>query len=78
MRGMRQATGIAKAPYVAEFVRLLLDSEQKVLLFGWHREVYNIWLHALREFKPLLYTGTESPIRRHGDRALHNGRITGS
>lgn len=57
---MRQATGIAKAPYVAEFVRLLLESEEKVLLFGWHREVYNIWLSLLKEFKPVLYTGTEN------------------
>jgi hypothetical protein len=38
---MRQATGIAKAPYVAEFVKLLLESEQKVVLFGWHRDVYD-------------------------------------
>lgn len=57
---MRQATGIAKAPYVAEFVRMILATEQKVILFGWHREVYNIWLEQLAEFKPLLYTGTES------------------
>lgn len=57
---MRQATGIAKAPYVAEFVKLLLDSEARVVLFGWHREVYNIWIERLKEFNPVLYTGTES------------------
>jgi SNF2 family DNA or RNA helicase len=57
---MRQATGIAKAPYVAEFVKLLLDSEARIVLFGWHREVYNIWLERLKEFNPVLYTGTES------------------
>ena len=57
---MRQATGIAKAPYVAEFVKLLLDSEDRIVLFGWHREVYNIWLERLKEFDPVLYTGTES------------------
>lgn len=57
---MRQATGIAKAPYVAEFVRMLLESGESIILFGWHRAVYNIWLEALKEFKPVLYTGSES------------------
>lgn len=57
---MRQATGIAKAPYVAEFVKLLLDSGEPIVLFGWHRAVYEIWMEALAEFKPVLYTGSES------------------
>lgn len=57
---LRQATGIAKAPYVAEFVRMVLASEQKVILYGWHREVYRIWLEMLAEFNPVLYSGTES------------------
>ncbi|MFH4122341.1 ATP-dependent helicase, partial [Acinetobacter baumannii] len=39
---MRQATGIAKAPYVAEFVRMLVESGESVMLYGWHRDVYNI------------------------------------
>ncbi|XTZ13880.1 SNF2-related protein [Micromonospora echinospora] len=57
---MRQATGIAKAPFVAEFVKLLLETEQKVVLFGWHRDVYSIWLERLRAYYPVLYTGSES------------------
>lgn len=61
---MRQATGIAKAPYVAEFVKLLLDSERRVVLYGWHREVYGIWMEALKHFNPVLYTGTESPNQK--------------
>ena len=61
---LRQATGVAKAPYVAEFVRLPMASEKKVILFGWHREVYSIWLEQLAEFKPMLYTGTESPKQK--------------
>lgn len=56
---VRQATGVAKAPYVAEFVRLLLESGQQVLLFGWHREVYKIWQEKLADFNPTMYTGTE-------------------
>lgn len=63
-RLMRQATGIAKAPFVCEFVRLLIESGQKVVLFGWHRDVYNIWLEQLAEFKPVMYTGSESPKQK--------------
>lgn len=61
---MRQATGIAKAPYVAEFVRLLLESGEKVVLYGWHREVYAIWLDQLAKYNPRLYTGSESPKQK--------------
>lgn len=66
---MRQATGIAKAPYVAEFVRLLLESGEPIILFGWHRAVYDIWMEALKDFKPVLYTGTESA--RQKDEAIN-------
>lgn len=65
---LRQATGVAKAPYVADYVRMLLESEEKVVLYGWHRECYAIWLDKLREFNPVLYTGSESPAQK--DKAL--------
>lgn len=61
---LRQATGVAKAPYVAEFVRLLLESEERVVLFGWHRQCYDIWLDRLADYNPALYTGTESPTQK--------------
>lgn len=61
---MRQATGLAKAPFVAEFVRMLVQSGEKVLLFGWHREVYRIWLEKLKDLQPVLYTGSESPAQK--------------
>ncbi|MET3512783.1 SNF2 family DNA or RNA helicase [Pseudacidovorax sp. 1753] len=61
---MRQATGLAKAPFVAEFVRLLLDSGEPVVLFGWHRAVYDIWVEKLAPFNPVLYTGTESALQK--------------
>ncbi len=57
---LRQATGIAKAAFVADFVRLLVESGERVVLFGWHREVYGIWLDRLRDLAPALYSGTES------------------
>lgn len=57
---LRQATGIAKAPYVADFVRILVESGEPVVLYGWHREVYKIWEAKLRDLNPVFYTGTES------------------
>lgn len=64
---MRQATGIAKAPYVAAFVELLLKQGTPVVLFGWHREVYSIWAHRLREHDPAWYTGSESPAKKEAE-----------
>ena len=58
---LRQATGIAKAPFVAEFVRLLVEQGESVVLYGWHREVYRVWMERLRDLHPRLYTGTETP-----------------
>lgn len=39
-RIVRQATGLAKGPYVAEFVRLLVESGERVLLAGWHHACF--------------------------------------
>jgi SNF2 family DNA or RNA helicase len=60
-RLLRQATGVAKAPYVAAFVKLLIESGEKVTLFGWHREVYEIWRDILAPYNPVLFTGSETP-----------------
>ena len=61
---LRQATGLAKAPYVVEFVKLLLASEERVVVFAWHRAVYDILLEGLKEFNPVMYTGSESPSQK--------------
>lgn len=60
----RQATGIAKAAFVADFMKMVLDSEEKVVLYGWHRSVYDIWLERLAAFDPVMYTGTETSARK--------------
>jgi CO dehydrogenase/acetyl-CoA synthase gamma subunit (corrinoid Fe-S protein) len=52
---VRQATGIAKAKTVAQFARLMVEAGEPVLLVGWHREVYRIWLEALADLKPAMY-----------------------
>ena len=45
---------------MADFVRLLVESGEKVVLYGWHREVYSIWLDRLKDLNPAMYTGSES------------------
>ena len=61
---VRHATGVAKAPYVADFVRLLVESDEPVLLYGWHRDFYNIISAKLADLKPAMYTGTESAAQK--------------
>lgn len=56
----RQATGIAKAPYVCSFVRALLDGEEKVLLFAHHHKVMDIYKKELKHLKPAFITGRET------------------
>lgn len=72
---MRQATGIAKAPYVAEFVKLLLETGERVVLFGWHRAVYDIWAEKLAEYEPVFYTGEETgPQKEAAKQAFVEGK----
>jgi SNF2 family DNA or RNA helicase len=61
---LRQATGIAKAKYVAEFVRMLVDNGENVLLYGWHHAVYDIWCEKLRDLGVVKFTGEESATQK--------------
>lgn len=67
---LRQATGIAKASFVAELVRMLVDSGEQVLLGGWHRAVYEIWRERLKDLNPVFFTGTESPAQKEEARQV--------
>lgn len=61
---LRQATGLAKAPFVAAFVRLLVEQGEPVVLFGWHRQVYEVWQDKLSDLNPVLFTGSESASQK--------------
>lgn len=61
---VRQATGIAKAPYVAEFIRLLVDSGERPLVYCWHREVYGILQARLKPLKVAMFTGSETTAQK--------------
>lgn len=57
---LRRETGIAKARSVAAYVRALAEAGEAVLLGGWHRTVYDIWLEQLADLSPVMFTGSES------------------
>jgi len=61
---MRQITGLAKAPFVAEFIRMIVDQSGPVVVFGWHRDVYSIWCEKLKNLNPVLFTGSETPVQK--------------
>ncbi len=67
-QGERQATGVAKAPYVAQFVRALLEAEEKVLLFAHHHQVMDLYKKELHSFSPVFITGRETTAQK--DRSL--------
>ncbi|NLD52217.1 MAG: DEAD/DEAH box helicase [Clostridiales bacterium] len=60
----RQATGLAKAPYVSQFVRALLESGEQVLLFAHHHAVMDTYRQELRTFSPAFITGRETPAQK--------------
>ena len=61
---MRHATGVAKAKPVAEFVKMLLETEDRVMITAWHREVYEIFQRELKDYGIAMVTGTESPNQK--------------
>ena len=56
----RQATGIAKAPYVCAFVRSLVEGGEKVLLMAHHHAVMDLYKQELRSLRPKFITGREN------------------
>ncbi len=60
----RQATGIAKAPFVAAFVRALVESGEKVLLMAHHHAVMDIYKEELKNLHPQFITGRETDIQK--------------
>ena len=66
----RQATGVAKAPYVCAFVKALVDSGEKVLLMAHHHSVMDIYKKELKSLHPGFITGRETDKQK--DAAVKN------
>jgi SNF2 family DNA or RNA helicase len=61
---MRQVTGIAKAKAVAEYVKIIVEQGEKVVLVGYHRAVYDIWMKEFKNIGFAMYTGSESQVEK--------------
>jgi SNF2 family DNA or RNA helicase len=71
---LRQATGIAKGPAAAEFIRILMEDHEKLVVYAYHHAVYDILMERLKEFKPVRYSGQESPAEKEkAKQAFVNG-----
>ena len=60
----RLATGVAKAPYVCQFVRALLEYGEKVLLFAHHHDVMDRYQQELKAYHPGFITGRETVAQK--------------
>ncbi len=60
----RQAAGLAKAPFVAQFVRALVESGEKVLLFAHHHAVMDSYHRELHTLSPAFITGRETQAQK--------------
>ena len=60
----RQAAGIAKAPFVGQFVRALIESGEKVLLFAHHHAVMDSYKKELHSLSPAFITGRETGAQK--------------
>lgn len=61
---LRQYTGISKAPYCADFIRMVAESGEPVVVYGWHREFYSILHSKLKDLDPVFYTGSETTAEK--------------
>lgn len=66
----RKATGISKAKDVSDFVKMIVESGESVVLYGWHHAVYDIWKNNLRGYNPLLITGRETDKEKQLNKKL--------
>ena len=66
----RQATGLAKAPFVAAFVRALVEAGERVLLMAHHHAVMDVYKAELKALRPQFITGRETDVQKERAAAL--------
>ena len=72
----RQATGVAKAPHVAVFVKALIEGGETVLLFAHHHQVMDLYKRELRAANPVFITGRENEAQKEASLQAFMGRKT--
>lgn len=58
---IRKETAKSKAKSVAQLAKMYLEMGRKVVVTGWFREYWDILSRELRNYNPIMITGTESP-----------------
>lgn len=59
-RETRHATGLSKAPFVADFIASLIDAGEKPLVYAWHHSVHDVLGERLRKYRPSVLTGKQT------------------
>lgn len=59
-----KSSALRKIPDAAEFIESLLDEEQKIVVFGWHKEVIAGLMEALKGHKSVKIDGSSTPKQR--------------
>lgn len=71
----RIATGVAKAPAVAMFVKSMLEADEPTLIFAHHHAVVDILMEELKEHSPVAITGRQSDTQKwEAKEAFRNGQ----
>jgi len=70
----RRVTGVAKAPYVCAFVKTLMEAGEKVLLYGYHHDVMDVYMEELNEYLPVMISGRQNAkVKDWAQEAFMNG-----
>ena len=56
----RQIAGISKAPYIVEYIKEMMEIDEKIVVFVHHISVHDILMNGLYEFSPLQIIGGQS------------------
>jgi len=70
----RMITGIAKAPFVCGFVKTLMEAGEKVILYGHHHAVMDIFIRDLKEYYPVMISGRQTgTVKDQAQKAFTEG-----
>lgn len=61
---VRSQLAILKAPQVVNYCRLILLTKEKIVIFGWHREMILRCLTGLAKYNPVVLTGATPNCER--------------
>lgn len=64
IRQERQVAGISKAPYIVDYIKELMELDEKIVVFIHHHSVHEILMRGLYDYNPLQIIGGQSDNQR--------------